>query len=217
MFDVYVYLDGLDYDVSFIDLSNRNLKYIPDLTRFILLHEFWCNDNRLTELPALPLSLRILRCKNNLLHSLPEVLPINLQILSCINNCLISLPKKLPPNIVCIFCGNNFITRLPQLPSSLYMFTLSCNPVEELIGVYIAPNEFDIYNINRISSIVERFTRNFYREIIRKTIWVKYLEPKIRKKYSPENLLRQMTVSGVNMDAHIDIYTDCDTVSAFFP
>jgi len=217
MFDVYEYLNELDYDVSFIDLSNRNLTHIPDLTRFVLLHKFWCNNNRLTQLPALPLSLRILRCNNNLLQCLPDVLPINLQILSCINNCLTSLPKKLPPNIMCIFCGNNLITKLPQLPSSLYIFTLFGNPVEELIGAYITPNELDISNINRISSIIERFTRNFYREIIRKTIWVKYLEPKIRKKYSPENLLRQMTEAGVNMDENIDIYTDCDTVAAFFP
>ena len=48
MFDVYTYLNKLRYDVAFIDLSDMNLTHIPDLTHFISLREFWCNNNRLT-------------------------------------------------------------------------------------------------------------------------------------------------------------------------
>jgi len=228
------YLSSLSVYTYVIDLCNKDLEYIPDLTRFTSLLSLWCTGNRLKELPALPNSVISIHCDKNKLVALPERLPRELYRLHCSKNALTSLPNKLPHQLKEIDCSDNMLTYLPfnlprnlsmlycnnnqirsftYLPERLHMFQCNNNPIMDDLHLY--NTYYSITYINKIYSTIQRVKHIYYGEIIRKTIWSKYLEPKIRKKYSPENLLRQMTEAGVNMDENIDIYTDGDKYNTF--
>ena len=51
--EIQTYLDSLPNDIIKIDLSNRNLAELPDLSRFINLQYLECADNHLIILPKL--------------------------------------------------------------------------------------------------------------------------------------------------------------------
>lgn len=119
-FNISQYLDSLPSNIREIQLQEKNLKWLPDLTRFTQLRLFSCSNNKLTSLPALPDSLETLFCSNNILTNLPA-LPLSLKELYCDNNKLTSLPL-LPDNVLfTINCSNNQLTILPKIPDSLYM------------------------------------------------------------------------------------------------
>ena len=105
-----------------LNLSDRNLTKLPDLSEYISLKYLYCFNNNLTSLPELPKSLEILDCNNNKLTKLPE-LPNTLTTLYCDNNYLTSLPE-LPNTLEFLLCYNNNLTSLPELPKSLT--TLIC-------------------------------------------------------------------------------------------
>jgi Leucine-rich repeat (LRR) protein len=111
------YFDSLPDDISQICLIQKEIDYLPDLSRFQNLKYLYCDRNNLTYLPKLPNSLEILDCGSNQLLSLPE-LPHNLENLQCDSNKLISLPE-LPDNLQELVCMQNSITSLPKLPDSL--------------------------------------------------------------------------------------------------
>jgi Leucine-rich repeat (LRR) protein len=221
--EVVEYLSRLSVYVYIIDLRNKGIEYIPDLTRFTSLLGFYCSGNRLTSLPALPDSvstiscddnmitclpdrlpreLRKLSCNKNRISRLPNVLPHQLELLNCSDNQLTTLPKNLPNKLRALNCKNNLITMLPQLPERVYIFSIINNPVAEII---VNTKDTSIECINKKISIMIRFNRIVHGEIIRKTIWVKYLEPKIRQKYSPENLIKKMLEYGIVEDGHVNL------------
>ena len=78
------YLNSLSKDILTLDISNKNIKSLPDLTRFKNLKKLNCYDNKLTSLSTLPQNLEELYCSINKLTSLPT-LPENLKILFCYN------------------------------------------------------------------------------------------------------------------------------------
>ena len=116
-FSIRNYLNSLSSDVTVINVSNKNLTYLPDLSRFHSLEELYCNDNELIELPRLNPSLKKLFCCKNQLTSLP---PLNekLEILYCNINKITQLPP-LNPNLETLYCSNNGLTSLPPLSKSL--------------------------------------------------------------------------------------------------
>ncbi len=103
-----------------LDLSFLRLTSLPDLPSSLKI--LYCYNNQLTSLPDLPSSLKILICDNNKITNLPN-LPSSLQKLSCSNNYLTSLPDL--PSLQKLSCSNNKLTDLPNLPSSLKI--LHCN------------------------------------------------------------------------------------------
>jgi Leucine-rich repeat (LRR) protein len=66
-FNIEDYLNSLPDDIEEINISNKNLTYIPSLERFRKLKELYCSYNELTILPNLPNTLEIIYCYNNLL------------------------------------------------------------------------------------------------------------------------------------------------------
>jgi hypothetical protein len=90
-FNIEEYLNSLPKNTETINVSNKNLTYIPSLKRFTNLKKLYCSNNQLTQLPELNSSLQYLFCYNNQLTQLPE-LNSSLEILNCYNN---ELPFKL--------------------------------------------------------------------------------------------------------------------------
>jgi len=120
--NIQAYFDCFPEDVTNIDVSGKNIDFLPDLTRFTKLELLFCYDNQLTCLPTLPPTLKSLYCSKNKLSSLPE-LPDSLENLCCSNNHLTFLPP-LPDNIILLSCDHNWLTSLPTLPPSIE--TLYC-------------------------------------------------------------------------------------------
>jgi len=116
-FNIEEYLNSLPDNVDTIEVFDKNLKYLPDLSRFKSLMFLYCYKNHLTLLPTLPEKLVYLNCCCNKLISLP-ILPKNLRILYCNNNQLISLPV-LPENLKILYCVNNNLRLIPILPENL--------------------------------------------------------------------------------------------------
>jgi Leucine-rich repeat (LRR) protein len=116
-FNIESYLNSLPDNTTQIDISYKNVCYLPDITRFTLLEILYCDDNNLISLPPLPESLRLLSCLHNKLRSLPP-LPQTLEYLLCSYNPLPSLPP-LPPNLLHVYCDKTGLTYLPPLPPNL--------------------------------------------------------------------------------------------------
>jgi Leucine-rich repeat (LRR) protein len=121
-----------------LDLSNKNLKKLPDLSRFTKLTILDCSHNELTSLPStkgfFPDSLQSLYCDNNNLISLPSTLGSlnSLKYLYCGNNKLTSLPNNLPHSLRYLFCENNELTSLPDNLPILVQLNCSYNCLTSL-------------------------------------------------------------------------------------
>jgi Leucine-rich repeat (LRR) protein len=173
---INTYLNSLSDDVRVIDISYRNIRCFPDLTRFKNLKELNCDGNKLTSLPALPQNLKALYCSNNLLTCLDN-LPENLEVLYCYYNELISIsyfPKKikklccsdnkltslpaLPKNIKELYCSTNKLTYLPSLPENLQVLYSSNNELTYLPS--LPENLQELYCSNNKLTCFPRFPEN---------------------------------------------------------
>ena len=130
MFNIDEYLDSLPDDVENINVSYKNLDYLPDLSIFKNLQYLFCHNNNLTSLPVLPDNLKELNCYNNNLTSLP-VLPENLKVLCCSDNSLTSLPV-LPEKLEILYCRENNLMLLPSLPENLRILHCERNKLTSL-------------------------------------------------------------------------------------
>ena len=90
-------LDTYKFDIDSINLSNKRLSKLPDLTRFIKLKTLYCDNNQLTELSNLPNTLTKLYCDNNQLTKL----------------------SNLPNTLTLLYCSYNQLTELNNLPNTL--------------------------------------------------------------------------------------------------
>ena len=172
-FFIKSYLNSLPENTLEIFIADKNLRYLPDLSRFKKLETLNCRSNRLKSLPKLPKSLKELICVDNRLTSIPE-LPENLNTLSCTHNLLKhlpDLPKKLqvlqcsynllsvlpilPNSLKNLYCHNNDLIFIPNLPNGLYY--ISCHN-NELINIPILPNSiysmYILYKNNPIYKII---------------------------------------------------------------
>ena len=111
--NIQTYIDSLPDDILKLNLSNKELTELPDLSRFSELEKLYCCNNQLTSLPeTLPESLKLLECWKNQLTYLPETLPNSLCILNCAINKLTSLPNHLPNSLRLLNCDYNQLTLL---------------------------------------------------------------------------------------------------------
>jgi len=194
---VIKYLNSLSDDCECIYIRNKNLTFIPDLSRFTSLKELHCYNNELTSLPeGLSNTLLILICSHNQLTSLPLQLPNSLIILNCSNNQLTSFPPKgLPNGLKELKCYNNCLTSLPSkgFPNSLHYLNFANNPIFDALWDKIYYNNFDIPTVNKKNKLLKQFVYLFYslkyKQQLIKWLWVAR-EKIAMKKYSPENLLK---------------------------
>ena len=96
----------MDYEnITELDLSNKGLDKLPDLSKYINLKKLDCRSNNIVALDNLPLGLQTLYCGGNAIARLDN-LPPGLQILKCGWNKLVAL-DNLPPGLKKLYCTNN--------------------------------------------------------------------------------------------------------------
>ena len=222
-FNIKEYLNSLPENTVTINVSNKNLTYIPPLNRFTNLKKLYCSNNQLTQLPQLNSSLEILNCSNNQLIQLPE-LNSYLEILNCSNNQLTQLPE-LNSSLQDLRCYNNQLTQLPELNSSLqYLFCYNNQLTQlpelnsSLQNLHCYDNELPfklIYNarltdikrneLNCGIQILKRFKELFmlikFKKHFRNWLWIKVRLPKIQNQFHPDNLKKML--SSIN-DEELD-------------
>jgi Leucine-rich repeat (LRR) protein len=69
-FNLSAYLDTLSLTTTVIDVSYKNLSFLPDLSRFIHLRILNCSHNNLTSLPKFNVGLTYVDCSHNNLKSI---------------------------------------------------------------------------------------------------------------------------------------------------
>lgn len=205
-YNVEEYLNNLPNDITEIDISNKELLFIPDLIRFNKLRKLNCSYNKLTRLPVLPSTLIELNCYINQLTSLPSLsqtliklncscnqltklpdLSQSLVELNCSCNQLTNLPQ-LPSTLKCLWCIYNQLIYLPLLPPSLREIHYCKNPIYDIV------NGNNIAIIHNKNNIIIKFRELYYHQKFKKRfrdlLWIRIREPKIKQKYSPINLIK---------------------------
>ena len=192
------YLNSLSNDILTIDISCKGIKSLPDLTKFKKLETLHCSNNILTSLPTLPQSLQNLYCSNNNLTLLPT-LPQSLQNLYCSYNKLALLPT-LPQNLQKLHCSNNKLNSFPTLPQNIQELHWYNNPISEIV------NTNRLINIKLKIQILNNFRCLYYslkfKKQLRKWLWEKVREPKIKKLYDPIYLI------NLKEDDDLDTFLD---------
>ncbi len=109
------------FSLLYLDLSENNLKHIPDLASTLPnLRELYINNNRLTALPIVCNSILIYHMHNNLITDLDGKLPYMCTELCAYNNAIQWLPDKLPPNLLRLDISDN--SDLDTLPNELPLY-----------------------------------------------------------------------------------------------
>ena len=217
---IEIYLNSLSKNILTLDITSKNIKYLPDLTRFKNLKKLDCSYNQLTSLPTLPPNLEELFCFNNQLTSLPT-LPPNLKKLFCSNNQLTLFPT-LPPNLKKLFCSNNQLTLLPTLPPNLeelYCYSnqltllptlptnlkkLYCynNPIYEIVN-----GDDSFIKIKKNIQLLNNFRHLYYclkfKKQLKEWLWKKVREPNAKKIYNPKYLIENLG-DGDDLDTVLD-------------
>lgn len=195
-FNIEEYLNNLPDTTTEINVSSRNLTYLPDLSRFYKLEILSCSYNQLTELPPLNPSLTKLFCSGNRLTRLPPINP-NLNTLYCFSNYLTYLPL-LNDKLEMLFCTGNKLKSMPLLNDKLEILYFANNPIYDVVAFKIT----NIVHIKKNVQTLHKFKYLFYllkfKNKFRDWLWVKVREPKIKEYYSPANLLKLL--SGIDED-----------------
>ena len=95
----------------------ESMEDLTQLDNYHIIVYINCSLNKLTVLPTLPNSLRIVYCFDNTLILLPT-LPTNLISLYCYRNQLTLLPT-LPISLMSLSCFDNLLSFLPKFQDSL--------------------------------------------------------------------------------------------------
>jgi Leucine-rich repeat (LRR) protein len=132
-FNIEDYLNSLPEDVEAINISNKNLTYIPSLERFFQLKVLDCSINQITHLDNLPNTLKELYCIYNKITQFDN-LPNSLEILYCNNNQITQL-DNLPNKLKELYCNNNQITQLNNIPNTLKELNCSYNQITQLDNI----------------------------------------------------------------------------------
>jgi Leucine-rich repeat (LRR) protein len=194
-FNIEEYLNSLPEDIEIIDISHKDITYIPSLTRFTKLELLICNYNKLTSLPELSSSLRILNCSYNQLTCLPY-LNSSLIILNCNYNKLTSLPD-LNSSLMILNCHDNQLTSLPKLNSSLEELYCSYNQLPFKLNCCGFLQNEKRNKLNQYIKCLERFkelyhTLKFKRQF-RDWLWIKVRLLKIQNQFHPDKLEEMLT------------------------
>jgi hypothetical protein len=179
-FCIETYINNLPENTEIINITSKQIKYLPDVSRFKYLRSLNCSNNQLVALPTLNENLRELYCNNNQLVVLPT-LNKHLQLLNCANNQLVTLPT-LNENLQELYYDNN--------------------PIYEII------DSNNLFIINKKLKILHKFCYLYYclkfKTQFRDFLWKKIREPKIIQKYHPSYFDEFLKDDNDNLDMVLD-------------
>ena len=116
-------------------------------------------------------------------------LPQNLTKLYCFYNQLTSLPT-LPQNLQELYCYNNELISLPTLLQNLEYLDCYDNPIYKIV------NRNRLFQIKKNIQTLNNFRHLYYclqfKKQLRKWLWEKVRESKIKKLYNPIYLLENL-------------------------
>lgn len=123
----YIWEFDCDYGITYMHISNRNIKSLKGIEYFSALQELFCDDNQLTSLDVSKnTELTILSCCNNLLTSLNASNIPKLEYLYCFNNQLTSLDVSNDSALVVLKCELNQLASL-DVSKNPALVTLVCS------------------------------------------------------------------------------------------
>ena len=183
-FCIETYILSLPENTEIINVTSKQINYLPNLTRFKKLHTLNCSNNQLTFLPSLNENLKILSCHNNQLTELPT----------------------LNENLQELYCSNNQLTMLPILNSNLRELYYVNNPIYKVIS---SSDLFDdLFILNKKLKILHNFCHLYYclkfKTQFRDFLWKKIREPKIIQKYHP-SYLNKLLIDDAEGTEDLDI------------
>ncbi len=136
-------------NITKLDINNKDIKGILDLSRFTKIEELCCSLNSIDELINLPETLITLNCMRNIIKDLDN-LPKNLKVLNCIAN-LISSLDNLPLQLEWLECGYNYnIQYLDFLPASLLKLECTYCNIQNINCLPIKLSQLNCQNNNNI-------------------------------------------------------------------
>ncbi len=153
-------------DITELNISNKNIKGVIDLSKFTHLTklncksnsikyiilpnkliEINCGSNKIKALNNLPKNLIKLNCESNLIKQLDK-LPNELKKLNCSNNILTSL-DKLPNKLEELDCSHNELKSLDKLPTSLIKVTCENNQIRSIYKLRYCNECNKFYDIDK--------------------------------------------------------------------
>jgi Leucine-rich repeat (LRR) protein len=170
-FNIQEYLDSLPENITELNLSNKNLTFIPDLTRFTNLTHLYCVNNQLTTLPMLPPTLIRLICYDNQL------------------TCVSVLPSTLKD----VRIHNNPLTSLPVLPSVLIILLCYNTRLIDLFDTNIYTTRRIILHSRKLSCFKHLYYSLRFKTRFRDWLYKMVREPQAQKRFHPNYLLTHLT------------------------
>lgn len=191
-------------------IQKTGLNRLPNLqhNRIEILDAMY---NNLIEIPILPDTLRHLHMSHNKILNV-EYLPPNLETLNLLNNRITHIKyfpqnlkliyisnnklKELPPissTVEELFVSGNMLILMPEIPTSPTITMQAMSVLCETLGKFYTDNsivtfEQTIRNINVLQKFRSIYYYAKYRNRLRKWLWERIREPKIKAAYHPDKL-----------------------------
>lgn len=158
---IEMYLSNLNDDIFELNISGRELRTLPDLSRFTELKRLSCANNYLTTIANLPDSISDLNCSNNNLTVIGSY-PRSLEMLNCSFNRLTAF-SNLPDGLKMLNCSYNQFQTITGLPNSLERLDCENNHLQSLQeslpfslkGLFCYNNELETLPELRNSSLID--------------------------------------------------------------
>ena len=117
-------------------------------SEYTCLEKIICDENEITALVDIPVTVTYINCKSNLITELDN-LPENLTKLICDSNRILSL-NNLPNGLKFLSCDCNLINQLDNLPQGLVYLSCCSNPIVYLNCLPETLEVLYLYDMNKL-------------------------------------------------------------------
>lgn len=131
-----------------LDISNRNLRELPDIPDNVV--RLNCSGNYIRRIDKLPAGLKVLNCENNSLDSLDN-LPTGIEVLRAGFNYLQKIDLSGYPNLHSVSLSGNKFSSIPKLSASVRVLHMNFNNINIASGIDTPLLELELHNCNLTS------------------------------------------------------------------
>jgi Leucine-rich repeat (LRR) protein len=209
------------YSIGGINYGN----YLPQITTALQLMPdglLYLDDMRLSEIPVLPSTVKILSCRKNYLREIPT-LPSSLEQLYCDKNHYLSYIGPLPKTLQTLTCDYTGLTTLPELPEGLKRLSVNYSNLKTLPHLPESLQSFSCLNnplIEPYKTFVMRYSDNYhyieyglkelkrdvneYNSKSRQQMRASILKPNIvAARFDPAKIQKNLNRNQVNMEGYM--------------